>query len=786
VTARDQGVDARLGAMVQQAFNEAHGRGTVSGIGAGLRSWSNTSRGGAEAAVSATAKAVIVTTLIAIPVVAASIASFGTLPIAAAVIAIAGLAASKVYTVVRHSSDVTAILDRAKKGENLDQGIALRWERVKPDGLSDETVEIAEKIFTKLISDVKKLRDELDEFIESVHKSASSTRWSHTAAVGYLLKAEAEIHRDGSHTPGKGAKWGKGNFISWAIYPLSTKSGDIPAKSHVPLHRLRRIRYYLRWMREYMILLEQAAAEAVSAANTVEEVLLAVALRQVVMEGNHGSCGNVCFRARTQDIQEPPPSARQTGAGPAPQAGVFGLTTGVDADWAYTSAADRAGYLRAGREAVAGQVVGAATAPAQEALTGQLAQTVASGLGEAAGAAALGMFGTLIGDAISFATKEAFKRYHSTRPLQGRARMIQEAMRENDGGTLDAKVAELAGQNDVEAVLTSFLLAHSHYPTRVKERMDKLSGLVNALPNVSGPGAPYSPFTDCRHAATAFRYLAKVYHQAEKMRIHILFVGFALDAIDQKIFREGYRVVMKPALEEIKGFDKSKLVHVRTKAVDVVEEGRMNTRRRRGEISVAAAQAASVQRGRLEARKRDHEAAVRQRDHEAALRVLEATVAEAHQLLGATYVNAAPYLGGTPGNEPRPAQLATAALTMDEWRTVSSVFMKPRADLTKRLDSALEPYLNQLTAMMSRARNQSPGAPTAASAQETIRQLRARAQLAEGGVRRSLREWLDTKKEKPTSGRRPSIVQLQVIVETEIAEFNRMARECESALQGLG
>lgn len=561
----DHRPEQRLQALISQVFDEVHNRGRVSGMGAGVRSWRATFRADRSeiASFMASKGTALVAAILVVPLIAGSIATFGALPLAMLIGAAAGLLTQQLVSRVLHARDVNAILALIKAGENEDEVKSLNWAEVKPKlGGGDPQVvaEMAERIFAKMISDVSKLDDEIQAAREYGREHLDPTQM-----VAFLLRGEAHILESGGTIKGlPGRKHGSGVFAGLGIRDLSAKSGEFIDPTSRALHRLRRLRFYLRWLTEYMGLLEGAAIDAINYAGEAEEALIKAATIQVTAMGNHEHCGGVCFGPRDADLQFMPGAAIQPvharythvnqaalethrHAVPLPQG--VGASLGNEA-WRYNQ-------LEGARSSA---MTAALVQPVDKLLDEQAKGFIAARLTEVAGSAVGAWAGGFVGDAISAAMTQAVQRYRVSRPLQERVKLVRDAMQKNDAGQLDQAIADLAAANDLKAVLQAFLLAHSHYPTRIVERTKILRDALEGLRTNRTAGA--SPFPACENAATAVRYLVKVYHQAEKQAIHVLFVKFALEAIENKIFVEGYKRMFKPVVKEIANFDRSKLVHI--------------------------------------------------------------------------------------------------------------------------------------------------------------------------------------------------------------------------------
>ena len=85
------------------------------------------------------------------------------------------------------------------------------------------------------------------------------------------------------------------------------------------VHRLSRLRFYLRWLVEYLSIEEQIASEFLAQAQSVEGDILGAVQIQVSLAGNHEACKqDLCFGPDRDDIQFVTRSPSGAGAQPPP------------------------------------------------------------------------------------------------------------------------------------------------------------------------------------------------------------------------------------------------------------------------------------------------------------------------------------------------------------------------------------------------------------------------------------------------------------------------------------
>lgn len=85
--------------------------------------------------------------------------------------------------------------------------------------------------------------------------------------------------------------------------------------------------------------------------------------------------------------------------------------------------------------------------------------------------------------------------------------------------------------------LRALNLAVRHYPERIKERLEKLKALFEKL-KIRNNDNVASSFTSCSEAHKAVRYILKVHHYTEKMIVNLALARVFSDQLKKKIFYE--------------------------------------------------------------------------------------------------------------------------------------------------------------------------------------------------------------------------------------------------------
>lgn len=817
VVVKDNHANLRLNNAIAAVREEVATGGSVTRrVGSSLRGWKNTLRiDGGEAGVYAFNKGTaLVGALVLVPALAASIGTLGAAPLAALAVGLIAFASSKLYSVISHARDVSNILELTKQGDPLGSG-SLDWNGVAPTLEGERgaaTVQLAEKILAKLVSDVQKLDTEVDALLkeQNVKKPDAKDR---TRAIATLLKEERAYHQN------------KTSVIT-KLHPLATKSGDISNKTDRAVHRLRRLRFYLRWLSGYATELEKSAFNAVETAKETERLLMRMALKQVSVLGNHTHCGDACWGPTDNDLQivenssvastpppppplpprlkagglpvsnagrtPPPIPPRPTAIPPVPKAIPRTVAGASSTPPPIPPRPSNLPSLRAvQRGDLAARHMGAGSSKVvdpdayskqekidkvvdkviEKAGSEHAAKAVADGVANFVGDTVGEWMGGFVTDGISAAVNQARKTYRVNRPLRQRMLAAQEAL--HDGGSLDEELVSLAEKNDLKAVLRAFSKIHDHYPKRIGERVTKLTAFCAKIRDRAGSD---NGFSDCAEMETALRYLTKVYHLSEKQLIHIYFFNFAVDAIDRQIFREAYKNIMADVFTELKSFDKSTLTHVTTKEHDPLAMLREinQIKAKLKHVTPQVADPFAKVRELNQAKANLTSTTTNVVDPLQAMKgfydAWQATLMLLKTQLGATFINPACFAGDKFKTTIQPPKLGSRLITVDEWKSVSSIFLRSRSSLTQQVDAALEEYSRSTTSMITKYANlqASPNLNKRAVIEEMWREVDARMTTLRSTVKPRLDTWLNDKSVNEKSARRPAVLQLHACVGPEL------------------
>lgn len=742
----DDAAERRLGDLVTAVLNEIRNRGKLSSIHAGARSWASTKKKprGAEVATYTVGKGTaLVVALIIVPLIAVSIGTFGAAPIGLAITAVLGFATKKLFTVAQHSSDVKKLLAFMHRTSDADDDLAINWDAVKPkfdnDLQAKAAVQMADLVFEKLISDVKKLDREIKAYIDSL---PAPRRPDRNQVVAMMLKAEMDAVSNAQRAAGA-TGWVRpstGQGLDVTIHPLSAKSGTVKNPADKIVHRLRRLRFYIRWLYDYVALLEAHAYDAIEQIRDAEEVVMGAAFRQVHLNGNHSKCGKLCFGPTDADLTPPPaPPVPVTSSGrTGPTRSVVPAARALDAmRTADASGPDvldeQVGKLeKIGNKVFEKGVEKLVTDHIEEAVKGEITKIAGATVGDWAGG--------FVGDAIGVLVTEIETSFHVKRPLQNRVRSLHKQLQQvSTGGSIDSEIKKLAASNDLRAVLAAFTLVQSHYPKRIKERLDKfktgVQGVKTAFDATKGD-AKASPFAKCEDAGKLLRYMLKVQHVSEKQQIHILFVKYGLETIDRQIFREGYRRIGKEVFAQITPELRGRLKPLRLPPPTLAQL-----------IIQKRAQLRSVNTTGA--------------DHMAAQRAYHGLLTEAEDMLNAfanSYVNLAWFkaMPAEPGFD-------GAVLTLKEWQTVSNVRFSARSGSTLVVDGSLDRYEKAVNPTLGRYLEPQR---TKAYIERAVMDGEKRQGLARQ-LAMDVDAWIQSKSGNESSGRRDHLVRLQTVVKAE-------------------
>ena len=699
--------EERLSNLIAGVIDEIQNRKALQRMKAALRTFRHTHRVTASDAgfylSERSTKAVL--TVIAVPAaLTATVASAGLIPVGIVVTAAVAWGVEKGFATLRHSRDVNEILEALRQFEAnpLTGGPDMQIKSL-PD-----TLDLARNMVDKLISDTEKLTKEIEKFLKA--SSGSVTQATRSQTIRWILRE------------GKNAAGGSSSRIQ--LVPIQTKSKvaeKLGAESLLHL-RLQRIRAYIAWVYQLVENLKQHTLSEVEEARKIEPELIGWISLQVHAMGNHHTCDKkFCFGPSPDDmtyapIQPGDPLFRQ-----ASDIARGYASTALASVAAFRSELQKVEIASESSYRLSDTLIDKA-AEQGEAPIEDLAEKLGEKVGRLAGGATGAVAGQLLGDfgadALGSLVELSKQSYRVNRPLLGRVRKVQEAMRNKGPVSIDKDIAKLAAANDLDAIRRALTKASYHYPKRIAERGAKLSALYRqlqlrgSLPQFQGQ----SRFANCTEAAMALRYLHKVYHNAEKQMIHLHFVSLALDALSRQVFDVAASTVTAPKPP----VNPTMLISARAGLRPVGSATRVAD-------PVAQMRAAWT-----------------------AMKTVDLSVASK------TYIALA-------AQAPR-GQAAEALLTDKEWKEMSSIWGL-RTDLTKTLDTALASY------RQSYLRNRMPQAIQGPIKPDQISPLLAKLKERRADLRASLEtavtHWLQSKSEKSASKRRASVEQLQAMVNTE-------------------
>ncbi len=729
---KDRTHEERLTQLIHGVTDEIQNRKVLQRIKASLRSFRHTHRTtAADAGFYLTERSTgVVLTVVAVPaVVAATVASAGVLPVGLVLTAAVAWGVEKGFAKLRHSRDVSEILEALRKFEAnpLTGGPDMRIEAL-PD-----TLDLARNMVEKLISDTEKLTKEIEKTLKA--SSGSVTQATRSQMIRWVLQ-------EGKKAAGSG-----GVTERLQILPVHTKS-KVAAK-YGPLSllhlRLQRIRTYIAWLYQLVENLKQHTLTEVEAARKIEPDLMEWISVQVHAVGNHHACHTkFCFGPGPADMQDVPIQAGDP---------LFRQATDIARGYASTAlasvAAFRSEYQKVSiadeRSYTLSDNLIDTAAEQGEAPIEDLAEELGAKIGSltlgAAGVVAGKLLGELGADALGTLVELSKQSYRVNRPLMSRVRALQDAMRKNGPVSLDKDIAKLAGENDLNAILRALTKATYHYPKRIAERGAKLSALHQKLKlRAASPlFQRQSRLATCNEAAMALRYLYKVYHNAEKQMIHLHFVGLGLDALSRQVFDVSASLAAAPKSP----VTPSMLVS----AIAGLKSTTPHARPDPGAFEKALQQ----QKASLKA------TTPQVADPIAQMRAAWAPLGQVDlAVAGKTYISRAV--------QPPKHQPVETLLTDKEWKDMSSIWGL-RSDLTKTLDTALRAYRDAYQ------RNRLPQAAQGPVKPDQLQPLLAKLKQRRGDLRVTLEKaiayWLQAKNDKAVSKRRWAVEQLQAMVALE-------------------
>lgn len=166
-------------------------------------------------------------------------------------------------------------------------------------------------------------------------------------------------------------------------------------------------------------------------------------------------------------------------------------------------------------------------------------ESIAATAEAAAGSsAAMAPVGFLVGKSVQAAVQYVTE----TKPLKEKVGKLRKLLyRDNTEEQLNDELKQIlkkdVGRYAVTAniALRALHLAVRHYPERIKERLDKLKALFDKL-KVRNHDNVASVFTSCTEAHKAVRYVLKVNHYTEKMIVNLALARVFSDELKKKVF----------------------------------------------------------------------------------------------------------------------------------------------------------------------------------------------------------------------------------------------------------
>lgn len=723
---------ARLAALASGVVNEIRNRKPLQRMKASLRTVRHTSRvtlSGAGFYLSERTTTVVLTVIAVPAAVAATVGTAGALPVGLVVTAAVAWGVEKAFTKLHHNRDVNEILEALREFE-------LDPESGGPDlslAALPGTLDMARKMLDKLVSDTEKLDKEIKRYREA--SEGSVRKMPRGELIQWVLEK-------GKEAAGSGGVSG-----DLCLLPVQTKSKVAAKQSGLSLlHlRLQRIRGYIRWVHQAVEGLRAGALLEVQKAREIEPEILQMISVQVHAVGNHLRCSNkLCFGPGPADMNDV-----ELRPGDPALANAIQLVPGyaaksLDTLTALRSELNKLVIAEQASHQLADDLIDTAAEEAEKPID-NLAGEIGSKIGklgfQAAGEVAGSLLGEVAKDGLGALINHCKESYRVNRPLLARVRALQDAIREQGEVSLDKEIVKLAEKNDLDAILRALDKATAHYPRRIAERSEKLRKLHESLkgrassPRFSGQ----SRFATCAEAATALRYLYKVYHNAEKQMIHLYFVSLALDMLSRKVFPVSASLAAAP-----------KPLVTSDMLITAIAGLRKTTPQNRPDPG-AFERALRQQRTSL------RPIAPQEADPLEAMRAAWAPLKTADlSVAGKTFISRAV--------RPPQGQPVDGLMTDGEWKDMSSIWGF-RTDLTKTLDKALASYRE------SYLRNRSPQADPRQLLQDQLQPLLLKLKQRRSDLRSTLEtavtHWLGVKSDNATSKRRPAVEQLQAWVAME-------------------
>lgn len=498
-------------------------------------------------------------------VIAASVGTFGALPIGMVIAGFVALIAKKIFAAVRSKYEkdtVLAWLEKVSNGGSI------------PDPTDDSAHE-DEYLATAIIHEYAKDFDKIENLIPMVARDSGLTEAFIKANLRglYLDGKNHHLRKNGKLTD---------NYGFGLKYAKYTPSQEL-------MSRLHRTEKYSKWMDAYFTFQLGRVKDFAEdqGYKDAENFIMKEASFQASQSGLHASCQmDLCLNPAQNDLTTRPLTPQETAElekrskfakilqNPAERNGllakmrsansshvegaeidlpvlnesifseIFEVSRDVVIDTAQSMpfALSTSSAVNQSLQDPIANLVSTNTFTANAfSATGVTAQTVGNvAAGTAASAAAMAPVGLLVGKSVQAAIQYATE----TKPLKEKVgafrNLLHKQPSEDDfKSELKQIFTDEVGGYAVSAnvALRALNLAVRHYPGRIKERLEKLKSLFEKL-KVRNHDNVASVFTSCSEAHKAVRYVLKVHHYTEKMIVNLALARVFSDQLKKKVFYE--------------------------------------------------------------------------------------------------------------------------------------------------------------------------------------------------------------------------------------------------------
>jgi len=496
-------------------------------------------------------------------VIAASVGTFGALPISMVIAGFVALIAKKIFDAVRSKYEKDTVLDWLEKFSNGGN----------PPPPTDESAKEDEYLAIAIIHEYAKDYEKIEKLIPKVAESLNETIQTVKGKLRKLYEENPTLRKSGKLT----------NNYGFAKYPKYEPLTEL-------VSRLDRTEKYSHWLDTYFLL--QANRVKDFAENKgykdAEEFIMKEALFQASQSGLHTGCSkDLCLSPSSNELtvknltdQEKDALAKRSKlakklSNPAERNGLVSKMTNANSALVQASQLDPeipneslfSEVTEISRDVVVDTAQGmpftvltssavnpAFSDPIGDQVTkntftanlfnssGVTAQTMNNtAAATAASSAAMAPVGFLVGKSLQAAIQYATE----TKPLKEKVGAFRKKLhKENFSEDEFKKELEKIFTKDVggyavnaNIALRALHLAVRHYPGRIKDRLEKLKTLFEKL-KVRNHDNVASAFTSCSEAHTAVRYVLKVHHYNEKMIVNLALVRLFSEQLKKKIYFE--------------------------------------------------------------------------------------------------------------------------------------------------------------------------------------------------------------------------------------------------------